>query len=244
MKLGICDYGIGGLGVFKNVSIKSDLDILYFSDSGYIPYGKLSVTDLKERLSLVFSFMRSKGVTHIAVACNAASSVLIDNDDDKLTHIISHAVSMIKGLNIKEIGIVGGARTIKSNCYGKELDRIKTQQRIAQELSIKIENGDLNSNELLNDIETIFTPLKSLDYILLGCTHYPVISKLIAEFCPTSTLLDPSLKMSNWILQNWDAKNGSSNTEWYTTGSCEKMRNASKKAFDVEMETITKVKLT
>ncbi len=241
MKLGICDYGIGGMGVYKTIRFNSQVEILYFSDSGYIPYGKLSATELKERLEFVFSFLKSKGVTHIAVACNAASSVLLDHKYTKLTHIIDHAVEMIQCYRLKEIGIVGGIQTIKSNCYGNKLLNIKTHQRIAQQLSIRIEKGDLHSKEMIRDIETIFEPLQDQEYILLACTHYPVISKLINNFCPTSTLLYPSHKMAEWMLQNWNIKKGNSVTQWYTTGEIEQMKMASKKAFGIEITDVKKV---
>ena len=74
MKIGINDFGIGGLGLYKLLRVQTTADLVYFSDSGYHPYGTLSRTELQDRLQKVIDFFHSQDVQHIAVACHAAST--------------------------------------------------------------------------------------------------------------------------------------------------------------------------
>src|SRR5688572_32066629 len=101
MKIGICDYGIGGIGLYKLIREKTTADIIYFSDSGYTPYGKVAKEELENRIETVFEFLRSKGAEKIAVACNAASTVI--PQDPNVSGIIEHAIQMVTDLHPESI---------------------------------------------------------------------------------------------------------------------------------------------
>jgi glutamate racemase len=235
MKLGICDYGIGGMGLYKLIRKKSDVDIVYISDSGYTPYGKVSEAELTERIKNVIAYFHSLGVDYIAVACNAASTVIPHHE--KITGVIQHGINLVLKTNPKEIAITGGARTLDSNIYKNifEENGIKTVQRVAQQLSIRIEAGDIGSKELDQEIIEIIEPIKHSEHILLACTHYPAIAKTINKYT-SATLLDPSEEMATWILENWAPLNGNSKDTWLTTGDPEKMKYAAGKSFQIHIE--------
>lgn len=243
MKIGICDYGIGGIGLYKILRNETSADIVYFSDSGYTPYGKVPQEQLQERLRDVIRFFNEQGVEYIAIACNAASTVL--EQSKYVTGIIEHGIRMVQRIQPKSVAVVGGNRTIESNAYKAAFEQsgISVSQRVAQPLSIRIEAGDLNSPELDSDIAEIFTPIRDADYILLACTHYPVIANRIATYAPHATFLDPVREMSDWIYDNWPALDGSSTTRWITTGDPEQMKKAAALAFDVHITEIEKIQL-
>src|SRR5947209_3201666 len=76
-QLGIIDWGIGGISVLKALGEKlADIRAVYFSDTGATPYGKMSRGELAARLDVVIEFLKSKGVTHIVIGCNAASTAI------------------------------------------------------------------------------------------------------------------------------------------------------------------------
>ena len=243
MKIGICDYGIGGLGLFKLIRPKTTVDIVYLSDSGYTPYGKLPEPELRTRLQKIIDYFHSQGIQHIAVACNAASTVI--PDEINITGVIEHGVNAVIKAKPDKIGVVGGVRTIESNLYKNAFEKvgIGTIQQPAQQLSIKIEAGDINSLELELAIRDIFEPLKNLNYILLGCTHYPVIADKIRAFTNNTQLIDPIPEMTEWILRNWQELTGDQTVEWITTGNIEKMKVASKNAFNLQIDNIQKISL-
>jgi len=241
MKIGICDYGIGGIGLYQYIRKQSDVDIIYFSDSGYTPYGKVSAPELKERIQKVIAFFHAHGVEYIAVACNAASTVIPENKN--ITGIIEHGIQQVLQIRPEKIAIAGGSRTIDSQLYKKafEAKGIQTWQQVAQQLSGRIEAGDVDSAALENDIEMIFSNIRSAPYILLACTHYPAISKKIQDAVPQSVLLDPAEEMYKWIFKNWSPLKGNNSSLWYTTGNTEKMKLAAKNAFGVETQNIQQV---
>jgi glutamate racemase len=241
MAIGICDWGIGGIGLYKLIREKSDVDVVYFSDAGFTPYGKVPTEELRERLQIVFNYFKSLGISQIAVACNAASTVIPDNKNT--TGIIEHAIHLVSKINPEAIAVVGGKRTIESDLYKNALEKkgIKTTQRIAQVLSARIEAGDIASKELDDDIHEIFEPIKNSDYILLACTHYPVISERINSFATKSRLLDPSTEMAEWIFSNWENLSGNSKIKWVTTGDTEQMKSAAEKSFGLIINEIEKI---
>lgn len=243
MKIGICDYGIGGIGLYKLIRAKTTSDIIYFSDSGYTPYGKVSEAELEKRLEQVIKYFNTLGVFNIAVACNSASTVIPKNNN--LTGIIEHGINMVLKINPNKIAVVGGVRTIESQSYKMAFEKngIQTIQQAAQQLSIKIEAGDIDSVELDEDIKDIFEPIKNSEYILLACTHYPVIAERIKLFTKNATLLDPVEEMSEWIFTNWPKLTGNSTVRWVTTGNIEQMKVASNRSFNVEINEIEKISL-
>jgi glutamate racemase len=76
-RLGFLDWGIGGLGIFRAFRRRRPgVPVLYWSDTGATPYGRLPAAALTARVRRVLQSMVGQGVTHAVVACNAASTVL------------------------------------------------------------------------------------------------------------------------------------------------------------------------
>jgi len=244
MKLGICDYGIGGLGLYKLLRDKCTADIVYISDSGYIPYGKVPEAELKKRVSLILKYFNKLGVYKIAVACNAASTII--PKDNNITGIIEHGMKMVFKIKPQKIAIVGGVRTIESGIYKTTFEKrgISTLQLIAQKLSIRIEAGDIDSAKLDKDIENIFDPIKNYKFILLACSHYPAIAARIKRFVRNARLLNPDEEMAEWILNQWHDLRGNSTVKWITSGDAAQMKFAAKKSFGVGIDKVERLLLS
>ncbi|CAN5476371.1 glutamate racemase [soil metagenome] len=243
MKIGIFDYGIGGLGLFKILREKAAADIVYFSDSGFKPYGKASENELRERVIKVINYFHSIGIIKIAIACNAASTVI--NSNDNISGIIEHGINMVINIHPDKIAVVGGGRTIESQIYSNAIEKygINVNQQNGQQLSLRIEAGDVSSKELDEDIKRIFEPLSSYKYILLACTHYPIIANRIKFFFKDFILLDPAEEMLKWIIKEWHPLTGNSSLECFTTGDVEKMNYASESALKIKICEINKILL-
>lgn len=238
MKIGICDYGIGGVGLYKLLRKASSIDLVYFSDAGYTPYGKVEKNMLTDRLNRIFENLYARGVTHIAVACNSASTVIPVHP--AIHGIIEHGIELVLEMRPERVAVVGGSRTIESELFKRAFESvgIQTVQQVAQPLSIRIEAGDIASPGLDKDIECIFNPIADSSHILLACTHYPVIQERIQEKLPHAVLLDPVIRMAEWILNNWKPQDGNGTDTWLTSGNPEQMRSAAKTCFQVEMNEI------
>jgi len=242
--LAIVDAGIGGLGTYQAIKARSNIPVMYFSDSGYEPYGVVPTVRLRNRLKLIFAFLYTQGAERIAVACNAASCAL--PDDSNVEGIIRHGITAIGQSGIQDIGLIGGARTIRSQVYARSLRAtgINLQQRIAQALSIRVEAGDTSSDALQQETNRIMAPLYNSGAILLACTHYPAISKVIqAAVSPDTRLIDPAEHFASWIIENWKFDESDVTDYWFTTGDPAKLITNGQRAFGVNIPKVRQVTL-
>jgi glutamate racemase len=122
--LGIIDWGIGGISIYKRIKERDpSATILYFSDTGATPYGKMGRRELAERLDSAIEFLISNGMTRLVIGCNAASTGIGDLRDHgiKIEGVIEPAVEAVANLMPSRLGVIGGRRTIVSGVYRKAL---------------------------------------------------------------------------------------------------------------------------
>jgi glutamate racemase len=244
--IAIIDYGIGGLGLYK--LIRKDfpkLPLIYFSDSGAVPYGKLSKVALRERIAKVFTFLENEGVEKIIVACHSASSV-VEATDKNVIGLRSQTVKAVTKRNPNIVGIIGGGRTIRSGYYRRALNNagIKTSQRIAQALSILVERGEVDTPLVDRSVSKIVRPLRHCDSILLACTHYPVLSGVITKHVPKGTkLIDPVRELYDSIYKELKKIKVKGETVFLTSGDTKLMIKAAAKAFGVEIKSVRQVRI-
>lgn len=246
-RIGIIDWGIGGVSIYKLVKEKiGDVPVTYFSDTGVTPYGKMSRRQLFTRLNVVIEFLKSCGVTHIIIGCNAASTALPDLKDNgiHIEGVIEPAVAMTAKLKPSKLGLIGGRRTVVSGVYRRELlsRGIDVRQRIAQPLSGLIESGDTTSVKLQAQAKQILTPLKNSSHILLACTHYPAIVGILRQYVsPTTKFIDPASEVVR-IIKRWNLTRGGGD-EFLTSGDATAMKRAAKNAFGVKIEKVLRVRI-
>ena len=249
MILGVLDWGIGGLGFHQLLRARFPRGrIVYWSDSGVMPYGRLPANDLAARVDFVARAMGARGVTHLALACHAASSVLHllpgeRSGRPEITGIIEPGAAAIHALRRPGfVGVLGGRRTILSRVYRRLLDGLKIRQRIAQPLSAHVEAGDLDSSALRRDLLAIMAPLRRADTLLLACTHYPALAPAIQDLAPNARLIDPAAAMLRWIERHWplDGMSGAGD-EFITTGDPKVMRRSAQLAFGVNISGVIEV---
>ena len=245
-RLGIIDWGIGGVSIYK--SIKEQLGavpVLYFSDTGATPYGKMNRRELADRLDSVIEFLKSQGAANIVIGCNAASTAIPDlsNHGVPVKGVIEPAIAQVSRLKPKRLGLIGGRRTVVSGVYRRGLASrgIGLEQRIAQPLSALIESGDISSDKLKSEAKRILSPLKNCSHILLACTHYPAIAGVLSEFVSINTkIVDPAAEMVK-IVAKW--KFAEADDQFFTSGDPAAMKIAAKNAFGISIKRIKRVKL-
>ena len=244
-KLGILDWGIGGISIYKIVKERlGDVSVVYFSDTGATPYGKMSRVELVKRLNSVIDFLKSKGVTHLVIGCNAASTAIsyLNSENIIIEGVIESAVEMTAKLKPQKLAVIGGRRTILSGIYRRKLAEkgIEINQRIAQPLSALIESGDVSSEKLHAESRKILAPVKNSSHVLLACTHYPAIISVLKDYVSADAIfLDPARSLVAKIA-DWDLQKSESDI-FYTTGEVSEMRNAALKAFGVKIKTAEKI---
>ncbi len=242
--LGIIDWGIGGISIYKLVKEELGLPVVYFSDTGVTPYGKMTRSEIVARLNSGVTFLRGRGVTHLVIGCNAASTAIpyLADHGLKIEGMIENAIAASLKYEPRRLAVIGGRRTILSGVYRKgfAMHGLKVTQRIAQPLSGLIESGDVSSEVLQAEAKRILYPLRNCSHILLACTHYPAITSLLQPFVsPQTEFIDPAgsliARISRW---NIDSKGGD---EFLTSGNPSAMKRSALLAFGVDIATVTKV---
>ena len=246
--IGVLDWGIGGLAFHRSARVAFPRqDIIYWSDAGRVPYGRMPEVALRQRVAQVAKQLKIMGVSHLVVACNAASSVLprveaaCSRDlQPRLQGVITPgaaAALLWPGV----IGVVGGRRTILSESYSLALAGRTVIQRVAQPLSALIEAGKLDSPAMSDALNEIMLPLVDVDVLILGCTHYPAIASRFQALAPRARLIDPAAATlavveANWAPEFVGVEVGSD--RFLTTGDSQAMRRAAKRAFGIDLPEI------
>jgi glutamate racemase len=199
--LGVIDWGIGGLGLVRALDQAAPgLPVLYWSDAGATPYGRMQVNELAGRLTAVVDALAERGATEVVLACNAASTVVgkLAASAIPVEGIIEYGLASVPEELTGQVGVVGGRRTIAAGHYRRGLARRGrvVLSRVAQPLSAHIEAGRTGSPEFRSDLVKILGPLRRVDALVLACTHYPAARRWFAAALPHAQLIDPAERLA------------------------------------------------
>lgn len=242
--LGIIDWGIGGVSIYKLIKKQIGVPMTYLSDTGVTPYGRMTRPELIARLDAVIDDLKKRGVTHLVIGCNAASTAIpfLKDHGIEIEGVIESAIASTARLKPAKLGVIGGRRTILSGQYrcGFAAYGIKIEQRIAQPLSALIESGDVSSVNLKRECQRILSPLRNCSHILLACTHYPAITHIMEAFVSADTVfIDPAVGLVKRV-SKWYLPSGGTDI-FLTTGNAKDMKKAARAAFDVEIADVVNV---
>jgi len=191
--IGIFDSGIGGLTVVKKISSYFPNEkIIYFGDTARVPYGSKSNDTVIEYAQQDAAFLMKKNVKLIIAACNTVSSVALEVlasliDVPIIGMIIPGAKAAAKATQNKTIGVIGTYATVSNHAYRNELIKINPNLKVFEKacpLFVPLaEEGWIDHKATYAIAEEYLSELKKnkVDTLILGCTHYPILSKVIQE---------------------------------------------------------------
>jgi len=191
--IGILDSGVGGLTVVKEIFRQlPHEEVIYFGDSARLPYGPRPAEEVVQFTMEIVDFLINFHVKMIVIACNTATALALEKvkkeiDIPVVGVIRPGSVAAIKNTKTGKIGIIGTDGTIKSGAYEKCLSKINPKLVIKSQacpaLVPLVENGNYSDKEIRNIVSNALTPIKGydIDALILGCTHYPLISSYIQE---------------------------------------------------------------
>ncbi len=192
--IGVFDSGIGGLTVVR--SLKEFLpseDIIYLGDEARFPYGTKSAETIRRFAREDTEFLLERRVKMVIVACYSAASVALpflkkDFDIPVLGVIEPGARAAIKVTRNNRIGVIGTNATISTGEYERIILGINHEISLiakATPLFVPlVEEGWIDKQVTFDTIKEYLTSLKneSIDTLLLGCTHYPLLKPLLDTF--------------------------------------------------------------
>ena len=195
LPIGVFDSGIGGLTVAHALKEKlPNESIVYFGDTEHLPYGEKSDEAIQHFSKKITKFLIGKDCKAIVMACNSASSVAFNVVKQQADHVpvfnvIDPIVAAVTNkCNDCKIGVIGTKTTIQSGVYRKKIQSICNSAKVASLatplLVPMIEEGFINekiSHQIIANY--LSSPsLTNLDFLILACTHYPLIHHEIAAF--------------------------------------------------------------
>lgn len=188
--IGIFDSGVGGLTIYKEIhKLLPHESIIYLADSKNAPYGEKSKQEIIDISVKNTEFLLSKGCKIIVVACNTASTNAVQylREHYKVPFIRVQPAIKPAALNsrTKVVGILATKGTLKSDLLLETSQRfaqgVEVVEQVGEGLVSLIENGQMHSTEMDDLLKTHIRPMlkKNIDYLVLGCTHYPFLTPQI-----------------------------------------------------------------
>lgn len=218
--IGVFDSGIGGLTVVKRLSsVLPEENIIYFGDTARVPYGSKSNSTVIEYSIQDAKFLMYKNVKAIVVACNTASATALKELKEQFSvpvigMIEPGAQAAVDTTKNGRIGIIGTRATINNKAYSRGIHKLKPSVKVferacplfvplAEEGWIDHESTRLIANEYLKELRE-----KKIDTLVLGCTHYPLLSGVIQEVMGDSvTLIDSGVASAEIVKHELDRHN-------------------------------------
>lgn len=191
--IGVFDSGLGGLTVLKEINrYLPNEDTIYFGDTARVPYGPRSKETIMKYTFQAINFLITKNVKMIVIACNTATARALKEACEKydlpmVGVIEAGARTAVYSTRNKVVGVIGTLATINSRAY---VDAIKSKDRkirvIGKACPLFVplaEEGWGNKEISLMAAHMYLDSLveKGIDSLVLGCTHYPILKKVIKE---------------------------------------------------------------
>ncbi len=192
--IGIFDSGLGGLTCVREVlDIMPNENIIYFGDTGRVPYGTRSKETIVKYTRQDIRFLRSFDIKFIIIACGTASSAALphitEEFDTEICGVVEPTAFRAAELTRNgRVAVLGTPGTVNSGKYREAIcgqdSEIQVLQQACPLFVPIVESGHTKDNLARLVMEEYLPAVKEFgaDTVILGCTHYPLLSELIQEY--------------------------------------------------------------
>ena len=201
--IGMFDSGFGGLTVARAViDLMPHEHLVYIGDTGRYPYGPRPLEEVREFAhQIAWSLVKDYDVKAIVVACNTASAAAIDELQAELPVPVIDVIepgsrALVRATRSGEAGVIGTVGTIRSGAYDRAVAATGAGVRLTSAACPGfvefVERGQTSGEEIEILAERLLAPVQQagVDALLLGCTHYPYLARVIGEVMgPNVTLV-------------------------------------------------------
>lgn len=252
--IGLFDSGVGGTSIWKEIhQLLPNENTIYLADSKNAPYGKRSKQEIIDLSSKNVDALLEQNCKIIVVACNTATTNAIRELRAKYdVPIIGIEPAIKPAANLSEtqtIGILATKGTLNSDLFNKQVEsytNVKILEQVGYGLVELIERGQINSDEMSNLLKIYLRPMikANIDYLVLGCSHYPYLIPIIKKIIPSHVKIIDSgqavARQTKAILEENNLLNefkDKSTQLFYTNGEAAVLKNIlgfSKNVFEKE----------
>lgn len=194
--IGLFDSGIGGTSIWREINLLlPNENTIYLADSKNAPYGLKSKDEIIALSIKNTEFLISKNCKIIVVACNTATTNAIKELRSKFDVPfigIEPAIKPAASQSLThKIGILATKGTLNSELFHEKIKsytNVKIIEQIGHGLVQLIEHGAIDTAEMDELLKSYLTPMinEDIDYLVLGCSHYPYLIPKIKEILPPS----------------------------------------------------------
>ncbi|HAU85250.1 MAG TPA: glutamate racemase [Lachnospiraceae bacterium] len=252
--IGVFDSGVGGLTVARELMRQMPQEqIIYFGDTARVPYGSKSKETVISFSRQITKFLLTKDVKAIVIACNTASSFALETIRNELSIpvigvIRPGAVAAAQATQNGRIGVIATQGTINSGIYTRTLTEMNSELQVFEKacpLFVPlVEEGWLYDSVTIEIAERYLNELQGydVDSLVLGCTHYPLLSHTIQKVMgPDVTLVNPAFETAKYtkdvLLKNGlECSTQMPNHKFYVSDGAEKFKSFANTILPCEVE--------
>jgi len=198
--IGIMDSGVGGLTVARAILDQLPHESLrYLGDTAHSPYGPKPIAEVRGHALQVMDTLVDSGVKALVIACNSASSACLRDARERyqvpVVEVVLPAVRRaVAATRNGRIGLIGTTLTVSSGTYQDAFAAARDVQVTAAacpRFAEFVERGVTSGRQLLGLAESYLAPLNAagVDTLVLGCTHYPLLTGLLSVVMGESVTL-------------------------------------------------------
>lgn len=193
--IGIFDSGVGGLTVARSIIDQlPNESIIYLGDTANTPYGPKALQEVRELAITVMDRLVDEGVKILVIACNTASAAVLRDARERYTEgrgipvveVIQPAVRRaVAASRNHRVGVIGTSATVNSKAYDDAFAaavNLEITSVACPEFVDYVERGITSGPELLKVAKHYLEPIREagVDTLVLGCTHYPLLTGAIS----------------------------------------------------------------
>ena len=212
--IGMFDSGFGGLTVARAlIDLMPHENLVYIGDTGRYPYGNKPADEVRGfAKELAWSLVREHGAKMIVVACNTAASVALDELVDELPVPVIGVIdpgarALVRVTHNNKVGVIGTVGTISSGAYVQAVRQTGASVSLTSAACPGfvefVERDQTTGDEVMVLAERLLAPVRDagVDSLLLGCTHYPYLSRVISDVMGSGVVLVSSADETAFIVK-------------------------------------------
>ena len=232
--IGVFDSGVGGLTVLAALRRRlPNADLLYLGDTARVPYGTRSPGTVRRYAARCASALhQSHGIDALVVACNTATAHALESLTASASAagipvigVVEPGVEAAVAVTRGSVAVIGTEGTIRAGSYQTALQaRGYAVQAQACPLFVSLAEEGWTDDPVTQLVATRYLAHLDADTVILGCTHYPLLRRVIQRVLPAARLVDSADATAQATAARLGELEGSGTTRFLVTDNLERFR--------------------
>lgn len=257
--IGVMDSGLGGLSVVRVLQKQlPNESIIFVGDEGHFPYGTKTQDEIRHLVVNIGKFLQSQPVKMMVIACNTATAAALTTVQKELSipviGVINPGAKAAIESKAQRVGVIATESTTQDGAYVREIKKldptVNVVSKATQPLVSVVEHGHTGTPAAQKTVDqqlAIFDD-QPVDALILGCTHFPFLTKEISKkMGPAVKLIDPALETVNQVKTMLTAKQLLSDQPasyvLYSTGNRQDLEAGAEKWLNGQYDSCNELKL-